>query len=65
MIGCFWIRFRPAITMAICGFCFLCAASGATYGQEPVAADAAALPPEEVLTLEEVAVPEIAEAPAR
>ena len=52
MIGSFWFRFRPAISMATFGICFLVAASGAAYGQDPVAADATAPATEEVVTTE-------------
>ncbi len=64
MIGSFWFRFRPAISMATFGICFLVAASGAAYGQDPPAADAAASATEEVVTTEEVVATEAAAAPA-
>ena len=64
MIGSFWIRFRPAITMATFGICFLVAASGAAYGQEPVAAGATASATDEVVTSEEVVTTEVVAAPA-
>ena len=64
MIGSFWFRFRPAISMATFGICFLVAASGAAYGQDPVAADATAPATEEAATTETVVTTEEAAVPA-
>ena len=64
MIGSFWIRFRPAIAMATFGICFLVAASGAAYGQEPVAVDATASATDEVVTTEKVVTTVAVAAPA-
>jgi len=63
MIGSFWIRFRPVMTMATLGICSLFAATGAAYGQEPVAADAVS-GTEEIVTTEAVVVTEEVAAPA-
>lgn len=60
MIGSFWIRFRPAITMVTLGICFLFSATGAAYGQDAATADPAAQEPvvEEVATAEPTATTE-------
>ncbi len=64
MIGSFWIQFRPAISMATFGICFLVAASGSAYGQDPAPAEAAASVTEEVVSTEAVVATEEVAAPA-
>ncbi len=45
MIGGFWFRFKPAISMAALGLCFVFAASGLAFGQDTATAEPAAAEP--------------------